>query len=43
MHVVKGDSNGAVAWNNRKKVGPCPCLDGHIKESLEMYGAGARP
>ena len=37
--------NEAVSRNNRiKKLAPCRCLDGHVKESYEMSMAlGARP
>ena len=37
--------NGAVSRNNRlKRVAPCRCLDGHVKEPYEMSMAlGARP
>ena len=37
--------NGAVCWNHRiKRVVPCRCLDGHVKEPYEMSMAfGARP
>ena len=37
--------NGAVSGNNRtKRVAPCRCLDGHVKETYEMSMAfGARP
>ena len=37
--------NGAVSQNNRiKRVAPCWCLDGHVKEPYEMSMAlGARP
>ena len=31
MCVVKGDWNGAASWKNRKKGGPCRCLEGHVK------------
>ena len=37
--------NGAVCRNHRiKRVVPCRCLDGHVKEPYEMSMAlGARP
>ena len=37
--------NVSVSRNNRiKRVVPCQCLDGHVKEPYEMYIAfGARP
>ena len=37
--------NGAVSQNNHlKRVAPCRCLDGHVKEPYEMSMAlGARP
>ena len=35
--IVKGDLNGAVCRNHRiKRVVPCRCLDGHVKEPYEM-------
>ena len=37
--------NGAVSWNNRiKRLVPCQCLGGHVKEPYEMsLAVGARP
>ena len=36
--------NGAVSRNNRKRVAPCRCLDGHVTEPYKMSMAlGARP
>ena len=34
-----------ISRNNRiKRVTPCRCLDGHVKETCEMYMVlGARP
>ena len=33
----KGQINGAVSRNIRiKRVAPCRCLDGHVKEPYEM-------
>ena len=44
MHVVKGDWNWAVSWNNRKKVCPYRCFDGQVKEPYEISMAlRARP
>ena len=45
QRVVKSDFNGAMCRNHRlKRVVPCRCLDGHIKEPYEMSMAlGARP
>ena len=36
MGIVKGDWNGVVSQNNREKVGPVRCLDGHVKEPYEV-------
>ena len=39
MHILKGDWNRTVSRNNRKKLAPCQCLDGHVKEPYEMSKA----
>ena len=36
LRVVKGDWNGVVSRNNRKKGGHVPCWDGYVKEPYGM-------
>ena len=37
--VIKGNWNGTVSRNNRKKVTPCECFNGHVKEPYKMSKA----